>query len=677
MAAFNPEYKKMAYLTGALGMRSDSELLTLAVNLLRKDLSSPAAYEVELALMFLSSVMNKDLASTLFEDVLKLFGHSKTPIRRKAVVVVYKMVGSMPELFHDVFKRLKDKISDEDENIAGITVSALFDLLLEDVAGRWETILTASPLLFNLMKSSKNNLMLLKIVKIFAVLSPLEPRLAKKVLPALHELLQTTAAMSVMYECIHSIVEGKMLLSQESPDLEDICVEKLKAFIVSSDQNLKYVGLNLLQKLLKQKPSHSHKIRGIVLVCLNDGNLAVKLSASRLLCTIMDKSSAKESVQEITKNVILGKETVIEVQGVSEIVECIISNLSYNCYERVDDFEWLVETLLEFVKISGLSCGEVISNHFIELALRVPDLIPFMCEKLCLVITRRKRKSLYLNLNALAGGYLVIGEYFNPSSLSKYDMEMLFLFNPKSLPVTLHVSLLLCLSKLCWKYPDIVSEFVQSNLKAFLKQNKDHPEVFDCYSLLKYSSETALISSETLEQNRFSLPISRISGAESSELDLETQFNENWENLTANVVDNEKATIQNVKPLTSPVSEKSNEDEEAERQRRLQMRQQQIAQDPFYLKTAKVESVEANDVESIPIAKLDLHEVPADSPMMQRLQTLKGPSKKVYHVLKEDQMNPDETYDETIVVAPHAKTKRKKKKNKDKAKVDATPSTNA
>lgn len=71
----------------------------------------------------------------------------------------------------------------------------------------------------------------------FAVLTPLEPRLVRKLVPPLTELIETTPAMSLLYECIQTSIVGGMLNGREGEALAATCVDKLKGFLEDVDQN--------------------------------------------------------------------------------------------------------------------------------------------------------------------------------------------------------------------------------------------------------------------------------------------------------------------------------------------------------------------------------------------------------------------------------------------------------
>jgi AP-3 complex subunit delta-1 len=78
----------------------------------------------------------------------------------------------------------------------------------------------------------------------FATLTLLEPRLIKKLLPVLTTLIRTTPAMSLLYECINSIIQGGILdgkhNTREEEEIATLCVSKLRGMIlVEGDPNCK------------------------------------------------------------------------------------------------------------------------------------------------------------------------------------------------------------------------------------------------------------------------------------------------------------------------------------------------------------------------------------------------------------------------------------------------------
>lgn len=79
-------------------------------------------------------------------------------------------------------------------------------------------------------------------------MTPLEPRLVKKLLPPLTSIIRTTPAMSLLYECINGIIQGGILGSSDEgeDEIATLCVNKLRGMImVQGDPNCAYHRLSL------------------------------------------------------------------------------------------------------------------------------------------------------------------------------------------------------------------------------------------------------------------------------------------------------------------------------------------------------------------------------------------------------------------------------------------------
>jgi AP-3 complex subunit delta-1 len=102
-------------------------------------------------------------------------------------------------------------------------ISAAVNVICELARKNPKNYLPLAPTLFKILQSSTNNWMLIKIIKLvltspscclmfiplnnlftqqFGALTPLEKRLAKRLVQPLTNLINTTTAMSLLYECI-------------------------------------------------------------------------------------------------------------------------------------------------------------------------------------------------------------------------------------------------------------------------------------------------------------------------------------------------------------------------------------------------------------------------------------------------------------------------------------------
>jgi AP-3 complex subunit delta len=177
----------------------------LTTNMIRKDLNSQHAHESSIALSGLACFMNTDLARDLANEIMTLMTSNKPHIRKKAVLIMYKIFLKYPDALRPAFARLKEKLEDPDQGVQAAAVNVICELARRNP----RNYLSLAPIFFKLMNSSTNNWVLIKIIKLFGALTPLEPRLGKKLIEPLTSLINSTSAMSLLYECINTVIAGK------------------------------------------------------------------------------------------------------------------------------------------------------------------------------------------------------------------------------------------------------------------------------------------------------------------------------------------------------------------------------------------------------------------------------------------------------------------------------------
>jgi len=115
---------------------NNSQVLMLTTNMIRKDLNSQNQYDAGVALSGLACFINQDLARDLANDLMTLvstrcasifhnfnclyfskLSSTKPYIRKKAVLLMYKVFLAFPDALRPAFPRLKEKLEDPDPGI--------------------------------------------------------------------------------------------------------------------------------------------------------------------------------------------------------------------------------------------------------------------------------------------------------------------------------------------------------------------------------------------------------------------------------------------------------------------------------------------------------------------------------------------------------------------------------
>lgn len=161
-------------------------------------------YECGVAISGLACFLTTDLARDLLNEITTLMTSNKPYIRKKAVLIMYKIFLKYPDALKPSFSRLKEKLDDPEPSVQAAAVNVICELARKNP----KNYLSLAPIFFKLMSISTNNWVLIKIIKLFGALTPLEPRLGKKLIEPLTNIINSTSAMSLLYECINTVLAG-------------------------------------------------------------------------------------------------------------------------------------------------------------------------------------------------------------------------------------------------------------------------------------------------------------------------------------------------------------------------------------------------------------------------------------------------------------------------------------
>lgn len=385
--------KRVGYLGAAQTFRSDTEVLMLATNLLKKDLSSPSIPTMSLPLITLPHMITSSLALSLLTDILPRLSHSQPAVRKKTVVTLYRLALVYPETLRVAWPKIKERLMDAEEDSS--VTAAVVNVVCELGWRRPQDFLPLAPRLFELLIEEGNNWMLIKIIKLFATLTPLEPRLVKKLVRPLTKLILTTEAMSLLYECINGIIQGGIFNhtenAAEGDELASLCLGKLRGMIVvENDPNLKYVALLAFNKIVISHPALVSAQQDVIMSCLDDPDISIRLQALELVSGMVSTENIESIVNRLMKQLrnspINAKEpdnegldsTPIEPMADSdgedpgekliedprsaemqpipndyrrEVIARILDMCGQDTYSRIPDFEWYLDILVQLVRL--------------------------------------------------------------------------------------------------------------------------------------------------------------------------------------------------------------------------------------------------------------------------------------------------------------------------------------
>lgn len=668
-------YKRIGYLAGSQSFHADTELLMLTTNMIRKDLNSQNQYDAGLALSGLSCFISPDLARDLVNDIMTLLTSTKPYLRKKAVLMMYKVFLRFPEALRPAFPRLKEKLEDPDSGVQSAAVNVVCELARKNP----KNYLSLAPVFFKLMTTSTNNWMLIKIIKLFGALTPLEPRLGKKLIEPLTNLIHSTSAMSLLYECINTVIAVLISISSGMPNHSDsiqLCVQKLRILIEDSDQNLKYLGLLAMSKILRTHPKSVQAHKDLIMQCLDDKDESIRLRALDLLYGMVSKKNLMEIVKKLMVHMDKAEGTTYR----DELLSKIIQICSQNNYQFITYFEWYISVLVELTRMEGTKHGPLVATQLLDVAIRVQAIRKYAVHQCALLLensyllTGQPRATMSEVLYAAAW---ICGEFSSELEDPLATLQSMLRSQASSLPghiqaVYVH-NILKLAAAILYKAEKEGDNETMEQIFAL----KDKIAAFVCSGDLEVQerSSSALVLFECLKENpgmaeelmeAFEGELNPVAPKAQrkvpipDDLDLDSWINDPpSESSDSEDMDMNEIFVKSEKSNNSFIKRETNEPTVEELQKRREARKLEQQNNPHYLKGSFKNSTSYHnstnfyeDFENIPVTELDI-------PVSLKISNYSNSSK--YH-----NMSVDNNYKRH---KKHGK-KKKSKKNKQSASED-------
>lgn len=408
-------HKRIGYLAASQCFSNNTEVLMLTINMIRRDLCARNIYETGCAMTGLSCFVSNEIGRELFNDVHRLLSSTKPYLRKKAVLLMYKILTVFPDTLSEVLPKLEEKLEDPDQGVQSSVINVICELARRNP----KDFLHLEGTLYKLMESSSNNWMLIKIIKLFSALTPLEPRVGEKIIAPLENLAHSTSAMSVLYETICTIMailtSPTKIPKSKASAYRQLCVQKLRIFIEDSDQNLKYLGLLAMKRMLQ---IHSKSVRAhqdIILGCLEDKDESIRLRALDLLYGMVSKENLTTPagdgiVDRLMKHVSYPR---MGNKFRDEIVFKVIDICSRNDYFYIGNFDWYITVLVTLASIEGgTSHGNLIAQQILDVAVRVKEVRPYAVKQMAAILKHTDKFSTNFSVSeVLYAASWICGEY--------------------------------------------------------------------------------------------------------------------------------------------------------------------------------------------------------------------------------------------------------------------------
>jgi AP-1 complex subunit gamma-1 len=358
----------------------------------RSDLNHNNQYVVGLALCTLGNIASVEMSRDLFSEIETLLSTANPYIRRKAALCAMRICRKVPDLQEHFVEKAKMLLSDRNHGVllCGLTlVTSMCEA--EEADGGEDTVVEMfKPLTVGLVRTLKglassgyapehdvtgitDPFLQVKILRLLRVFGRGDARTSEQINDILAQVATNTDSSknvgnSILYESVLTILE-----IEADSGLRVLGVNILGKFLSNKDNNIRYVALNTLIKVVAVEPNAVQRHRNTILECLRDPDISIRRRALDLSFTLINESNVRVLTRELL--------AFLEVAD-NEFKPIMTSQIGVAADRFAPNKRWHVDTMLRVLKLAGNYVKEQILSSFVRLIATTPDLQTYSVQKL-------------------------------------------------------------------------------------------------------------------------------------------------------------------------------------------------------------------------------------------------------------------------------------------------------
>ena len=380
------------------------------------DLNHSNQYVVGLALCTLGNIASIEMSRDLFSQIETLLSTSNPYIRRKAALCAMRICRKVPDLQEHFIEKAKLLLSDRNHGVLLCGLTFVTSMCESDEAeGGEEGIVDMfRPLTGGLVRTLKglassgyapehdvngitDPFLQVKILRLLRVLGRGDARTSEQINDILAQVATNTESAknvgnSILYESVLTILD-----IEADSGLRVLGVNILGKFLTNKDNNIRYVALNTLIKVVAVEPNAVQRHRNTILECLRDPDISIRRRALDLSFTLINEGNVRVLIRELL--------AFLEVAD-NEFKPIMTSQIGVAADRFAPTKRWHVDTMLRVLKLAGNYVKEQILSSFVRLIATTPDLQTYSAQKLYAAL----KDDITQEGLTLAGTW-VIGEY--------------------------------------------------------------------------------------------------------------------------------------------------------------------------------------------------------------------------------------------------------------------------
>jgi AP-1 complex subunit gamma-1 len=412
IASPNFPEKRIGYLALMLLLDTKSEVLTLVTNSIKNDLGHPNQFVVGLALASVGNLCNGDMGRILIPDVEKCMRGSNPYLKKKAACVMVRIFKRVPEMIEEYADKMVILLKERAHGvlIAGVQLMiTILELEPSQATSFARLVPSLVRLLRNLLSMGYSpehdvagitdpflQVKLLRLLQLLGIGSDEASDAMNDILAQVATNTETAknAGNAILYECVKAI----MSIEAEA-GLRVLAVNILGRFLLNRDNNIRYVALNTLGKVVSKDMDTVQRHRVTIVDCLKDPDISIRQRALELIYQLTNEKNVVDLMREMLNYLVVAS---------TEQKPALCSKIMSTVDKYSPSRKWRVDTLITMLSISGNSCDDSIIANTIMYITVSEDLHAYSAHKLFALLSDELSQRALIHV-----GVWCIGEYGN------------------------------------------------------------------------------------------------------------------------------------------------------------------------------------------------------------------------------------------------------------------------
>jgi len=332
------------------------------------------------------------MSRDLFPEIEKLITTANPYIRRKAALCAMRICRKVPDLQEHFIDNAKLLLNDRNHGVllCGLTLVTSMCEADEAEGGEEGVVEIFRPLVGTLVKTLKglassgyapehdvtgitDPFLQVRILRLLRVLGKGDAATSEQINDILAQVATNTDSSknvgnSILYEAVLTILE-----IEADSGLRVLGVNILGKFLANKDNNIRYVALNTLIKVVAVEPNAVQRHRNTILDCLRDPDISIRRRALDLSFTLINAGNVSLLIRELL--------AFLEVAD-NEFKPIMTSQIGVAADRYAPNKRWHVDTMLRVLKLAGNYVKEQILSSFVRLIATSPDQQTYCVQKL-------------------------------------------------------------------------------------------------------------------------------------------------------------------------------------------------------------------------------------------------------------------------------------------------------